>query len=1012
MMMLINIGDVVDGALVNAIALAGRRAIVAAGGLRGRRQADDVYAARWFETYSLTATPPDLPGVSGDLALRLAGVLDGVEFQAALQELLAARLTDASEASASAARRVLTVILITEVADAAPVADVLAGYYDDQICALVTRLEVDDPPLLGQIRGEAFSARMIHVLDAIERHTAALTTRPAWRTEESFLSGYRLHVIAHHGQLEPPDFDRRRQIPIADIYVPTIITEESPPGPTAASRLGPQPALNIYALAGQLDRTVLLGDPGGGKTTAANVLMHHFASDPKRRVPFLVTLRDYASADPPQRSVVGYIEHELTTLYQIPPPAGQVELLLLTGRAVVIFDGLDELLDSGRRADVTRRVQHFCVEYPLAPVLVTSRVVGYDQARLDDRQFTCYRLGGFGDTEVAEYARKWFRQDSAGRLDDAGAFVADSASVRDLRSNPLLLSLMCILYRGAGSLPRNRADVYEQCAELLFRRWDASRRIHRELRAGHLVEPVLRNLAYGLFAQDVPQPTITRRRLIDATARFLHERGFEDEDDARAAAGEFVEFCRGRMWVFTDVGSTATGERLFAFTHRTFLEYFAAARIAFSSDSPEELASALVPYIARGESWMVAELALQIKDRTSDPGAPRIYAALLRERRGQGPVMLHFLALCLRSVDPSPQPVRELTRLLFAATCEAGSDTGPDSSLRSAWRELTGHSGPYRNVIVGEIDAALASAVRSGRADLIVSSLRLVSSLPDAQVPSPMRGGHSDQEAWASHASSRLIAHRAAALAAARDDACVRHAAVRAGLLSVREALDLPGGPMVLFRPSPGVFAECAPYFGPVLSALSQGWPAFGQPVVAADLGAFGAYLIDHREPPWLDAAAVDAVTQFPDSSPPHGVLDRRPPPLSPAAYLGAAVLLLIMAETRVLTTQAGRRLGPLRDLAPYLTRRRGSGRRAELPSLMVPAEFTQAFHDWAGGRIDATRPLRLGAPSQPGEVRPGQVWYQSPCRPDRIGRAIACTRKPLSRAVPLGVTGVGLARR
>ena len=983
--MLINIGDVVDGALVNAIALVGRRAIMAAGSLRGRRQAGDVYAARWFETYSLTATPPDLPGVSGDLALRLAGVLDGVEFQAALQELLAARLTDAPEASATAARQVLTVIIIRAVADAAPVADVLAGYYDDQICALVARLEVDDPPLLAQIRSEAFSARMIHVLNAIERHTAALTTRPAQRTEESFLSRYGEHVIRHHGQLEPPDFDRRRQIPIADIYVPTIITEESPPGRTATTRQGPQPALNIYALAGQLDRTVLLGDPGGGKTTAANVLMHHFASDPQERVPFLVTLRSYASDDPPQRSVVGYIEHVLTTLYQIPPPAGLVELLLLTGRAVVIFDGLDELLDAGRRADVSDRVQHFCVEYPLAPVLVTSRVVGYDQARLDDRQFTCYRLGGFGDTQVAEYARKWFRQGSNPGVDDADAFLADSASVLDLRSNPMLLSLMCILYRGAGSLPRNRAEVYEQCAELLFRRWDASRRIHRELRAGHLFAPMLRNLAYGLLAQNVPQPTMTRPRLIDATARFLHERGFEDEDDARAAAGEFVEFCRVRMWVFTEVGSPATGE-LYAFTHRTFLEYFAAARIAFSSDSPEQLASALIPYIARGESWMVAELALQIKDRTSDPGAPRIYAALLRERRGQGPVMLHFLALCLRSVDPSPPLVREVTRQLFTATCEAGSDLGAGSSLRSAWRELTSHRGAYHDVIAGEIDAAVTSAVRSGRADLIMSSLRLVASLPDAPAPSPPRGGLPDQEAWASHASSRLIAHRAAALVAARDDPYVRHAAIRAGLLSVRAALDLPGGPMVLFRPAPGVFAECAPYFGPVLVALGQGWPAFGQPVVAADLDAFGAYLIDHREPPWLDATAVDAVTQLLDSSPPPDALDRRPPPLGPEAYLGAAVLLLIMAETRVLTAQASRRLGPLRDLAPYLARRRGRGRRPDLPGLMVPAEFALAFRDWADGRINATRHLRLGTPSQPGEVRPGQVWYQTPAGPDRIG--------------------------
>jgi predicted NACHT family NTPase len=32
----------------------------------------------------------------------------------------------------------------------------------------------------------------------------------------------------------------------------------------------------------------------------------------------------------------------------------------------VIFDGLDELLDTSRRADVATRVEQFCIEYPLA----------------------------------------------------------------------------------------------------------------------------------------------------------------------------------------------------------------------------------------------------------------------------------------------------------------------------------------------------------------------------------------------------------------------------------------------------------------------------------------------------------------------------------------------------------------------------------------------------------------------------------------------------------------------
>jgi predicted NACHT family NTPase len=40
------------------------------------------------------------------------------------------------------------------------------------------------------------------------------------------------------------------------------------------------------------------------------------------------------------------------------------------------------------------------------------------------------------------------------------------------------------------------------------------------------------------------------------------------------------------MWVFSEVGTTADGEKLYAFTHRTFMEYFAAGDLAAISDTP------------------------------------------------------------------------------------------------------------------------------------------------------------------------------------------------------------------------------------------------------------------------------------------------------------------------------------------------------------------------------------------------------------------------------------------
>jgi predicted NACHT family NTPase len=324
--------------------------------------------------------------------------------------------------------------------------------------------------------------------------------------------------------------------------------------------------------------------------------MHIHARDADSAVPFLVTLREFAADDPPARSVAGFIEHRLDTFYQCRPPTGLVERLLLEGTAMVIFDGLDELVDTTRRAEIASIVELFCAEFPLAPVLVTSRVVGYDQARLDPQQFAVYRVTDFDEDRVKEYVTRWFGQEEGVAADEAAhlaeTFMVESAEVPDLRANPLMLALMCILYRGEGSIPRSRPEVYEECARLLFTKWDARRKIHVELRARNLIEPALRHLAFWILTRDETSATVSMRELIAETAMFLRLR-FEDEAEAEEAAREFVDFCRGRAWVFRDAGTTAQGEELYTFTHRTFMEYFAAAYLAADCDSPEELAKRL-----------------------------------------------------------------------------------------------------------------------------------------------------------------------------------------------------------------------------------------------------------------------------------------------------------------------------------------------------------------------------------------------------------------------------------
>jgi NACHT domain len=959
---LVNFDNITDSVLTDAIAAVGRLLRNPVAMLRSDRRSENLEIVMWFDNYRVTGKAPALPDLTPPQAEQLAEVLRSNEVHTVLLELLAARLTDASKADVLRVRAVWEKTFSLAFPEIVSAAETLFEYFDGKIREMVGYLKTTDPPILHQIRDEGMDTRIVAVLNAIEHHRAALSARSGRQAEEGFTVRYRRQAIDHHGKIEPPDFERRRRIPITDIFVPTTIYE----GLNSDRNSDRLRQLSLWQLAGEMDRTVLVGDPGAGKTTAANVLAHYFAGEEVRPVPFVVTLRDFASEYPIRHSIVEHIEETLKVFYQCPAPPGQIDWLLVTGRALVIFDGLDELLDTSRRADVSTRVERFCTEYPHARVLVTSRVVGYDQARLDDRQFSTYQLSGFDNERVKEYTYKWFAQEPDIRDAQgwASSFLKESNSIPDLRANPLLLSLLCILYRGEGSLPRRRTEVYEQCAKLLFDKWDARRKIHQELRARHLIEPALRHLAWWLFTREQTQSVVTERALINETSMFLHRRGFESELEAKAAAVEFVEFCRGRMWVFSDAGTTATGEILYAFTHRTFLEYFAAARLAYDSDSPELLAHALAPRIARGSWDVVAELAIQIKDRTSSDGARRIYATLL-----SGPDStdntIEFLATCLHSVDPSPEMVRKLTRLALKRLFSMKGFSSSEDSLRNSWPQsliwLVTCGIPCRVAVADEIAAEIASRVDSSNSVARVTGLRLAAWLPQVLPSNYQSAGNPEWQFWNDRRNDIIYSHAVAISEAAEADGGMRCIAVKSGFLTLKEALEMPLGLLTIFQsydatPCP---VSWPPYLEEAFQALLSGWPSFGAEVIVDDFAAVGNYLLRHSEPPWIsgtigfwdndvenrDVPAVDVVA-----------IDSQP------QYLGAAAILSILAEKNEIKNVSGwdkRKLGPLMNLYPYIVRRQDPRQKHKLLDLPLPDEFKRIFRSWAGGRINL-----VGAPT------------------------------------------------
>jgi len=496
-----------------------------------------------------------------------------------------------------------------------------------------------------------------------------------------FEKRYRQQVEHRQREITIPHFERAPRVEIDQIFVPMNFTCPS-------DRREEEPEIIcLEDFLTRLYRSVLLGDPGGGKSTLAQKVCHDLCKNYEGRpvsgrllTPVLVILREYSSKKKRDgSSIIQFIESEVTSKYQLPQeaPSGSFEYLLNNGHLLIIFDGLDELLDPSYRREVSRDIELFCKLFPSVPALITSRVVGYEQAPLNPNNFETFHLAPFNNEQVSEYVGKWFNNDPNLTPDErkgrAEAFLQESRIVSDLRSNPLMLALMCNLYRGAGFIPRNRPEVYKKCSEMLFERWDPSRGIYWGQLPISEPKVLLSHLAHWIYSDESLQSGITEDTLVKEASQFLYPRRFEAEEEAEKASKEFIDFCRGRAWVFTDAGMTPKGISLYKFTHKTFLEYFTAAYLVRNNNVPAEFWHLLGSKIAQRAWDVVAQLAFQMLHEQVEGASDEVLTLLLQDAQRETKARWQYLsfgARCLQFISFLPKTIRNLTEASLRCVIE------------------------------------------------------------------------------------------------------------------------------------------------------------------------------------------------------------------------------------------------------------------------------------------------------------------------------------------------------
>jgi len=224
-------------------------------------------------------------------------------------------------------------------------------------------------------------------------------------------------------------------------------------------------------------KLMVLGKPGAGKTTFLKYLSLQciegkFQSD---RFPIFITLKDYAE-EPTQPSILNYITQQLSKC-KVANANVKGEQLLEQGKVLVLLDGLDEVREEDTKR-VLDQVQEFSYQFSTNQFIITCRIAAKEYTF---QGFTEVEVADFNPEQIATFAKNWFQLiNDPVKGERFIEKLKENQPIEELATNPLLLTLLCLVFGEAGDFPANRSELYTEGVDVLLKKWDVGRNIERD----------------------------------------------------------------------------------------------------------------------------------------------------------------------------------------------------------------------------------------------------------------------------------------------------------------------------------------------------------------------------------------------------------------------------------------------------------------------------------------------------------------------------------------------------
>ena len=306
-----------------------------------------------------------------------------------------------------------------------------------------------------------------------------------------------------HGQLKVFCVGMRKPIPLDDVYVGVQFLDQH----TASRYKSPEEVEQAFRerrrwhfdstsderqdgtqVANGKQHLMLLGGPGVGKSTflrkvGLEALKGKNGNFEHECIPVFLELKRFTED---QIDIEALITKEFE-ICGYPYPEHLTNAALKSGKLLILFDGLDEV-PTAHVHNAILSIGDFVDQYSQNRFIASCRIAAYKGGFT---QFTEVEMADFDDVQIQTYIDNWF----ASTLDqhrhqlDEEMKTAEQCwktlnkpehqATKELARNPLLLTLLCMVYDGSQNFPRNRANLYEDALNIFLKGWAAEKRVNR-----------------------------------------------------------------------------------------------------------------------------------------------------------------------------------------------------------------------------------------------------------------------------------------------------------------------------------------------------------------------------------------------------------------------------------------------------------------------------------------------------------------------------------------------------